>query len=385
MKISKHGFFKSKRYCVDCHTNDATKIRQSHELKRERVTSLEDVVADIGITQQELVENRIQIQEVVKTINDGVRSMPHTSSVRIIQFNREVSRNLQLIEEPPEKYYEILSKIGEGGAGSVFLCRHKDNGESYAIKRISPKNERHMEMILNEIVLTKLSSSPYIVNYYESYQYEGYLWLVVELMKGSLTDLILQKPGRIPEKIIAYIMREILLGLKMMHDQYRIHRDIKSDNILISLDGSVKLGDFGYAAQLTQEHEVRHSVVGTPSWMAPELVVGMDYGVSVDVWSLGIVAIETVYGEPPYLNEKPMRALYYIATKPSPTLPNNGMWSENFQSFVRACLVKDPETRPTSEILLRHPFILGIPEDAKQHFAEYLSEWINTKKSKISS
>lgn len=172
---------------------------------------------------------------------------------------------MQLIAEPPSNYYEILSKIGEGGAGSVFLCKHKQTGESYAIKRVSPKNERHRDMIINEIILTKLSSSQYIVNYYESYDYDGYLWLVVELMKGSLTDLILQRAGVIPERIIALVMREMLLGLKIMHDQYRIHRDIKSDNILIGLDGSVKLGDFGYAAQLTQEHDVRHSVVGTPS------------------------------------------------------------------------------------------------------------------------
>ncbi|OMJ84941.1 hypothetical protein SteCoe_13849 [Stentor coeruleus] len=296
-----------------------------------------------------------------------------------------MSRNLQLIEDSPENYYEILNKIGEGGAGSVFLCKHIETGEYYAIKRISPKDDQHMDMILNEIVLTKLSSSQYIVNYYESYQDDGYLWLVVELMKGSLTDLILQQPGKIPEKHIAYIMREVLLGLKIMHDQYRIHRDIKSDNILIAQDGSVKLGDFGYAAQLTQEQEVRHSVVGTPCWMAPELAVGMDYGVSVDVWSLGIVAIEMVHGEPPYMNEKPMRVLYFIVTKPSPTIPDNGLWSENFQSFVYACLVKDPETRPTSEILLRHPFILDVPDDAKEQFGEYLKEWMVSKKTKDNS
>jgi serine/threonine protein kinase len=167
-----------------------------------------------------------------------------------------------------------------------------------------------------------------------------------------------------------------------MHEQFRIHRDIKSDNILISLDGSVKLGDFGYAAQLTQEHEARHSVVGTPSWMAPELVVGMDYGVSVDVWSLGIVAIEMVLGEPPYLNENPMKALYLIATKPPPVVPNDGKWTEDFQSFVRACLVKDPETRPTTEVLLTHPFIENVGNDAQLAFSQYLQEWLTMKKNK---
>lgn len=292
-----------------------------------------------------------------------------------------MNRNLQLIQEPPSNFYDLLTKIGEGGAGSVFLCRHKENGESYAIKRISPKNDRHREMIMNEIVLTKLSANQSIVTYYESYEYDGFLWLVVELMKGSLTDLILQRTGSIPERIIAFIMQEVLLGLKNMHDQYRIHRDIKSDNILIGLDGSVKLGDFGYAAQLTQEHEARQSVVGTPSWMAPELVVGMNYGVSVDIWSLGIVAIETVVGEPPYLNENPMKALYLIATKPAPALPL-GKCSVEFNEFVNACLVKDPETRPTCDALLQMPFILNTPQDTKQFFAAYLREWMASKKFK---
>ena len=193
----------------------------------------------------------------------------------------------------------------------------------------------------------------------------------------------MQRTGKIPEPIIGYIMKEVLLGLRIMHEQFRIHRDIKSDNILISLDGSVRLGDLDM--QLTLEQGMRHSVVGTPSWMAPELVVGMDYGVSVDIWSLGIVAIETVVGEPPYLNENPMKALYLIGTKPAPTLPNNGMWSRKFIEFVNACLVKDPETRPTSEILLEMPFINELPQNSNQVFADYLREWIASKKSKNNS
>ena len=386
IKISKHGFFRSKRYCLQCHDRETLKPEAIEQVEpapvRKRLESLEDVAANMGISPQEILENQEQIEEVVKTINDGVRSMPRTSSVSLIQFNRQVTQNLQLISESPAKYYEILSKIGEGGAGSVYFCKRIDTSEPFAIKRIKPKNEKHLDMILNEIVLTKLSSSAYIVNYYESYQFDGYLWLVVELMKGSLTDLIMQRAGKIPEGIIAYILREILLGLKIMHEQYRIHRDIKSDNVLISLDGSVKLGDFGYAAQLTQEHEARHSVVGTPSWMAPELVVGMDYGVSVDVWSLGIVAIEIVMGEPPYLSENPMKALYLIATKPAPEIPNNGKWTEDFRSFVRACLVKDPETRPSTEVLLTHPFIERVEESAKDDFSDYLQEWLLMKKNK---
>lgn len=237
-------------------------------------------------------------------------------------------------------------------------------------------------MILNEIILTKLSASPNIVNYYESYQFDGYLWLVVELMKGSLTDLIAQRSGKIPEDLIAYVMREVLLGLKVMHEQFRIHRDIKSDNILIALDGSVKLGDFGYAAQLTQEHEVRQTVVGTPSWMAPELAAGLRYGVAVDVWSLGIVAIEMALGEPPYFNESPAKALYLIVNKPSAEIPDDGRWTVKFRNFVRECLVKDPKARLSAEELLAHEFVRHVGPDAKEEFSDYLQEWLLLKKNK---
>lgn len=262
------------------------------------------------------------------------------------------------------------------------MCKNKLSNENFAIKRIEIKHDDHRELILNEIVLTKLSASPYIVNYYESYDYNGFVWLVVELMKASLTDFILSNLGKIHERIIAYVMREVLLGLKAMHDSFRIHRDIKSDNVLLSLNGAVKLADFGYAAQLTQEQVVRHSVVGTPSWMAPELVTGSDYGVGVDIWSLGIVAVEMVDGEPPYLDESPMRALYLIATKPSPSIPRNEDWSEEFISFVDLCLAKDPLERPNCDQLLQHPLIAQVNEEDKEYFINTLSAWADKRRRK---
>lgn len=289
---------------------------------------------------------------------------------------------MQIISEDPLNYYELLSKLGEGGAGSVFLCKNKETNENFAVKRIEIQNDEHRDMIVNEIILTKLSASPYIVNYYESYDNEGFLWVIVELMKASLTDLILGNIGKIPERIIAYIIREILLGLKAMHDDFRIHRDIKSDNILLSLNGAVKLADFGYAAQLTQEQHVRHSVVGTPSWMAPELVTGSDYGVGVDIWSLGIVTIEMVLGEPPYLDESPMRALYLIATKPSPSVPRNAGWSNNLANFVDFCLTKEPSRRPGCDILLRHPLMSGVNQNDKQDFIDFITSWASRRRRK---
>jgi len=272
-----------------------------------------------------------------------------------------------------------MSKIGEGGSGSVFVVSKISDGAFYALKKIRPKNENEKTLIINEIALTMLSENKNVLSYYESYDYNGFIFIVVELMKGNLTDLIMDKAGKIPEFLMAYVFREVISGLKYMHDQYRIHRDVKSDNILINLEGEVKLGDFGYAAQLTTDHKKRTTVVGTPSWMAPELVTGSEYDVKVDIWSLGIVGLELAEGEPPYLRENPMKALYLISTGPSPTLKEKEKFSPEFIDFIESCLNKDPRIRPTCEELLGHPFIMTVPADAEIHFAEYLRDWCKLK------
>ena len=150
--------------------------------------------------------------------------------------------------------------------------------------------------------------------------------------------------------------------------------------MLLSLDGNVKLGDFGYAAQLTAEQDKRTTVVGTPSWMAPELVVGAKYDGKVDIWSLGIVTLEMAEGEPPNLRENPMKALYLTATGPPPSLTEKHKWSQEFNRFVERCLTKDPEMRPNAEQLLNDPFIALVPEDGKIQFGIYLNNWVNRKK-----
>ncbi|OMJ67472.1 hypothetical protein SteCoe_35363 [Stentor coeruleus] len=382
IKVSIPGIFTDKRYCVDCHNIETTKVSSKapsrpHIQPPPTCNTREEMKVDLGISEEEYENNKQSIVEVVKTINEGVKTMPRASS-----FARTGNQHLQIISDDPLNFYELLSKLGEGGAGSVFLCKNKQTNENFAVKRIEIQNDEQRDMIVNEIILTKLSASPYIVNYYESYDYDGFLWVIVELMKASLTDLILGNVGRIPERIIAYIIREILLGLKAMHDDFRIHRDIKSDNILVSLNGAVKLADFGYAAQLTQEQHVRHSVVGTPSWMAPELVTGSDYGVGVDIWSLGIVTIEMILGEPPYLDESPMRALYLIATKPAPSVPRNAGWSNNMIKFVDFCLEKDPSRRPGCDMLLRHPLMSDVNQEDKQSFIDFMTSWASRRRRK---
>lgn len=332
----------------------------------------------------QIEEPKITIQDISEALEDvkidAVEySLPTKANVIYIQVE-EKKRAIRITEGNPEEQYELLRKIGEGGSGSVFLAKKRTNGEHFALKRIILKTKIQLDQIINEISMTVMSQNPNVVSYYESFKYNSCLWIIVELMKGNLTDLIMDKAGIIPENLMAYIAKEILTGLSHMHHQFRIHRDIKSDNILISLDGSVKLGDFGYAAQLTTEQDKRTTVVGTPSWMAPELVVGSQYDGKIDIWSMGIVLLEMAEGEPPNLRENPMKALYMTANGPPPSLNDKTKWSLEFNRFVTRCLTKDPRSRPDADTLLGDPFIAMAPSDGKLQFSIYIDNWIKRKK-----
>ncbi len=161
-----------------------------------------------------------------------------------------------------------------------------------------------------------------------------------------------------PESLIALLCRDTLRGLAYIHSGYRIHRDIKSDNILLSDDGLVKIADFGYAAELSREKLKRNTIVGTPYWMAPELIKGSKYDQRVDVWSLGIMAMEMAEGEPPYMEFPPLRALFLISTKGIPPLREPSRWSDSMTDFISNCLILDLKSRPTSDSLISDPFLL---------------------------
>ncbi|ESK96480.1 ste ste20 paka protein kinase [Moniliophthora roreri MCA 2997] len=270
----------------------------------------------------------------------------------------DIVRRLKQIctDADPTRLYRNLVKIGQGASGGVYTAYQVGTNLSVAIKQMDLEKQPKKDLIINEILVMRSSRHPNIVNYIDSFLYKNDLWVVMEYMEGgSLTDVV--TANLMTEGQIAAVSRETAQGLEHLHKHGVIHRDIKSDNVLLSMVGDIKLTDFGFCAQISDPaHAKRTTMVGTPYWMAPEVVTRKEYGPKVDIWSLGIMAIEMIEGEPPYLNQNPLKALYLIATNGTPKIANPENLSKTFSDYLAATLSVDVDKRPTATELLQHPF-----------------------------
>ncbi|KAI9272200.1 kinase-like domain-containing protein [Helicostylum pulchrum] len=256
----------------------------------------------------------------------------------------------------PNEIYKRTKRIGQGASGSVYLATHLKTSARVAVKQMDLSKQSRLDLIVNEIMIMKESHHGNIVNFLDSFLVRGDLWVVMEFMEGgALTDVI--DNNTMTEQQIATVCFETAKGLDHLHSQNIIHRDIKSDNVLLNFQGQVKISDFGYCAKLTDQRNKRATMVGTPYWMAPEIVKQKEYGAKVDIWSLGIMAIEMIENEPPYLDEEPLKALYLIATNGTPSLKNPDKLSRELKSYLAVCLCVDVKSRATASELLGHEFL----------------------------
>ncbi|KAJ7991980.1 hypothetical protein DPEC_G00289470 [Dallia pectoralis] len=261
------------------------------------------------------------------------------------------------LTKQPEEVFDVLEKLGEGSYGSVFKAIHKESGQVVAIKQVPVESD--LQEIIKEISIMQQCDSPYVVKYYGSYFKNTDLWIVMEYCgAGSVSDIIRLRNKTLTEDEIATILKSTLKGLEYLHFMRKIHRDIKAGNILLNTEGHAKLADFGVAGQLTDTMAKRNTVIGTPFWMAPEVIQEIGYNCVADIWSLGITSIEMAEGKPPYADIHPMRAIFMIPTNPPPTFRKPELWTDEFTDFVKKCLVKNPEQRATATQLLQHPFIM---------------------------
>uniref|UniRef100_A0A3Q3LRE6 non-specific serine/threonine protein kinase n=1 Tax=Mastacembelus armatus TaxID=205130 RepID=A0A3Q3LRE6_9TELE len=260
----------------------------------------------------------------------------------------------------PRSYLENFVKIGEGSTGVVCIATEKHSGRQVAVKMMDLRRQQRRELLFNEVVIMRDYQHRNVVEMFKSALVEEELWVIMEYLQGgALTNIVSET--RLSEEQIATVCEAVLQALAYLHSQGVIHRDIKSDSILLTLDGRVKLSDFGFCAQISKDIPKRKSLVGTPYWMAPEVISKSPYGTEVDVWSMGIMVVEMVDGEPPYFSETPVAAMKRLRDEPAPTVRNI---SPVLKDFLDRMLTRDPLERASATDLLEHPFLLqsGSPQ-----------------------
>lgn len=268
------------------------------------------------------------------------------------------SLNQKLTHRNPRETYSMEGELGSGASGTVCLARNRHTQQLVAIKIMKLERQPNRDLIISEIDVMKAIHHENIVNYLECYllREENQLWVVMEYLDGGpLTDVVTETVMSVP--VIAAVVKECVKALAFLHENNIIHRDIKSDNVLLGKQGQVKLTDFGFCAQLGNRQSKRQTMVGTPYWMAPEVVdKAVHYGPKIDIWSLGIMIIEMLDGKPPYMDEPPLKAIYLIQTKGKPKSETK-ITDPLLADFLDKCLVVDPQRRASASELLQHRFL----------------------------
>eukprot|EP01137_Pigoraptor_chileana_P005680 Opistho-2@2916 len=264
-------------------------------------------------------------------------------------------------QEDPEVIFVDLKEIGHGSTGSVYKAKDTRSDKVVALKKmsISTTKDEDFEDIAKEIKFMSSCKHDHVTQYFGSFMKADTIWIAMEFCAGSVNDIleIFKKP--LQEVEIAAIVFQVLKGLDYLHQNNKIHRDIKGGNILLNEQGIVKLVDFGASRELESADERANTFIGTPYWMAPELITAMEtgtYGTKVDIWSLGITCIELAELKPPHFKLHAMSALFHIPQSDAPQLQSHE-WSGDFKDFLSKCLEKDPEKRWPADELLRHPFM----------------------------
>ncbi|XP_052079957.1 myosin-IIIb-like isoform X6 [Mytilus californianus] len=328
------------------------------------------LLEDIATIESDEIFGRLSLSAL--EINKNLKK-----SEGMLQLYNTYSRVIKFTELPdPTDTWELEDLIGEGTYGDVYTAKHKVTGEKVAVKVLDSIHEMIEEIEQEFIILSEHGDHPNMPKFYGLFLKPGMdnqIWIVMELCgKGSVTHLsreVHHREEKLDEMLIAHILHETLSVLAHLHSRHIIHRDVKGHNILINDSGEVKIIDFGVSAILENSAGRRKTSVGTPYWMAPEVIacerqLEYNYDSRCDIWSLGITAIELAESEPPLSDLHPMRALFKIPRNTSPSLQLPEKWSQNFKDFIHQCLVKDFEERPSAKELLQHPFITSLPADS---------------------